>query len=291
MKRIIFYCLPFLLPLTAGAQLQNADFEIWDNAAANEEFPFQNKPTGWTIGNGIVFSEDTNLYYPPAADAQNGDYALRLGIWYNYTKDIAFQVAPIASRPSALSGYYKYTDNRVLGNGPDLIDDSASATVYLTKWNNALAKNDTIGRGEVFLNASKDYTAFKCPIVYTGNEVPDTIEVILDCSLMRRQAIFAPNGYASIFTVDNLKLGKEQLGNEGVVPLKTIKIYPNPAKDRVTIADFTGNVLVYDTAGKLVAAQEVSSQNGLQVHSFQSGLYLLQLNDGVRVHHLKLIKE
>lgn len=287
MKTITYLILAFAMPLIATAQLQNIDFEDWINPVTEDMFG--NRPVGWEISNGRAFMEGTNTYFPPATDRHNGNYALKLSIWYNYTKDMAEQTAPIASRPAVLTGYYKYNGNRVY-SGMGEIDDKASATVYLTKWNEALSRHDTIGRGEVLLDAAEAYTRFVCPISYTNEEIPDSVKVILDCSLMNRpgyESILAPDGTGSFFTVDNIELTDDVLGN----PLlqKDIAVYPNPVSDILNIPNFKGSVKVYDTTGKLVLSQ-AEHQQSISVAVLQSGIYHLQLNDDTGIYNAKFIK-
>ncbi len=198
------------ISIAANAQLQNTGFEDWQNPID----PLTgNKPVGWTRSNGIPSGENYNFYHQPVTDPQSGNYALRLSIWYTYDEDMAFQEAPIASRPAAFTGYYTYTDNAVYSHfSGEVVDDEARVFVYLTKWNAALSQNDTIGTGYLQLAAVENYTQFNCPITYTSDATPDKIKVILDASLLDKStggAAFTstvPGGVSSILTVDNLAL-------------------------------------------------------------------------------------
>jgi len=292
MKTITLMLAILLLPFSASAQLQNMGFEDWVNPVVENQ-GMNNRPVGWEISNGRVVMPNANAYYPPVTNAHTGDYALMLGIWYNYTKDLATQNAPINSRPVALKGHYKYSNNRVMGDSGD-IDDQASARVYLLKWNNALSRQDTIGKGEVLLNAVSDYTEFTCPIVYTSSELPDSVTVVLDCSLMNRPGqggvFVGEGGVASFFTVDSVELVEESLDLNKAYK-KDIVVYPNPVKDVLRIADFNGNVHIYDAIGKLVSKQDIINGQGILVANLRSGMYLLQLYDGAKLYHKRFIKQ
>jgi len=294
MKKIItltFIALPFI----ALAQLQNMNFEQWKSDPNSTPEWIQNKPDGWILRNDLFESEEATFYYPAETSAQDGDYALKLGIWYNYAKDEAKQKAPINYRPAELTGYYKYTDNELLAANNEIIKDTARVSVYLTKWNEVLSKNDTIGFGRTDLSESIAYNSFTCTINYTSNEIPDNIIVLLDCSKLKRnietEAFICLNNTGSYFTVDNLKLTENTMGTEDFTPATTIKLYPNPAKDVVTITNFSGDASVYDTTGKLVLTHSNTANSPLNVQQLQKGVYALKLSEGGTVTYLKLIKD
>ncbi|RYD87349.1 MAG: T9SS type A sorting domain-containing protein [Sphingobacteriales bacterium] len=288
-----------LLALTAtvavSAQLQNMDFETWVNPIGSLGY---NSPTGWTRSNGVPLSENMGFYHDPVTDAQNGTYALRLSIWYTYDKDFAYQVAPIASRPSALTGHYTYTNNQIMDAlSGDIRDDEASVKVYLTKWNAVLAQNDTIGRGELTLHNALEYTVFNCPIIYSSDEVPDTIKVILDSTLMDKtpehpmpHTSAIPGGVCSLFTVDNLALVTNVLDIEDHVAAVAVRAYPNPVNNVLNIANFEGRAELYDAAGKQVLSKD-AAVSGLDVSGLAQGIYLLKLTEGETVLHKKIIKQ
>lgn len=282
-----------VLPIITSAQLQNTDFEVWQNDPIGESF--HNKPVGWMMSDGWVTNEANMFYYPPETDSQNGDYALKLGVWYNYTKDAARQYAPINSRPTALTGYYKYTNNQISGNGNE-VDDIAQVSIALTKWDETLSKSDTIGYGKIDLNASLNYSSFSCPVVYTSNVIPDSVTVYLDCSMVKRQGLtgnyISMNATCSYFTVDNLNLEENTAGNKDFMTANNIKIYPNPANDKVGITNFSGDVEVYDITGKLILSkQNIERNNPIDVLQLQKGIYTIKLTQGNNVQYSKLIRD
>ncbi|PZR20622.1 MAG: hypothetical protein DI539_10395 [Flavobacterium psychrophilum] len=289
MKKMITLMLMLAMSALANAQLQNASFEQWQNNPADENFP--NKPTGWIITDG--FSESAHCMYPPSTDAQNGDYALTLGIWYHYVKDAARQTAPINYRPSALKGHYKYTDNIIQGSsGP--VNDVAQVNIYLTKWNEALNQNDTIGRGTLDLHESISYSNFTCPVVYSSDAIPDKVTIYLDCTRIKRagetENLIRIEGDGSYFTVDNISLEESSLGNEDFT-VKTIKAYPNPTKDMVSISNFSGQADLYDMTGKLVISVQYTENSTIDTQQLQKGIYTVKLTDGINVSYTKLIKD
>ncbi|WP_116790629.1 T9SS type A sorting domain-containing protein [Flavobacterium psychrotrophum] len=292
MKRKLLTLLLMTVAWAGNAQLQNLDFELWDTPISEDQM--LNLPSGWWWSSGLASQVGGYFMYPPVTDAQNNSYALKLSVWYTYVKDVAIQSAPIHSRPASLSGYYKYTDN-VLTNGMDFIDDVAQVSIYLTKWNDVVSKNDTIGQGVVDLDASQSYKRFYVPIQYYSDETPDTVKVILDPSKVKRTVdfeYFAPGlGISSYFTVDNLELRESSLSNP-VNKGDDISIYPNPVQDMLNIAGFTGTVSVFDTMGKkAISDQNVLSGKTLPVAHLSKGIYYVQLQDETKTSWQKIVKQ
>ena len=290
MEKALLTLLFMTVAWTGNAQLQNADFEIWENQIGQ----INNRPVGWEWSSGIAGQIGGYFMYPPETDAQNNTYALKLSVWYSYVKDVAIQTVPIATRPSALTGYYKYIDN-VLTDGAALIEDIAQVSVYLTRWNAALSHKDTIGVGLVDLKASAGYKKFTVPVMYSTDEVPDTVTVVIDPSMVKRTAesiYFAPDmGFSSYFTVDNLVFEEASLSNPVTEGFK-VSVYPNPVGDVLNIADFEGEVSIFDAVGKkIISGQTIERGKGLSVAQLPKGIYYLHLQDEARIHRQKFIKQ
>lgn len=288
MKKLLLLLL-LAAGMAAQAQLQNMDFEEWEDGIQQSYY----LPSNWKRSDGVLQDGTTDFYHPPATDAQNGDYALRLSLWYTYVKDMAYQEAPINSRPTSLTGHYTYTDNLLmrLDTGETVID-TARVFVYMTKWNESLSRRDTIGTGILKLNAADQYTAFSCPITYTSDAVPDKIKVLLDCSIFDRNTEEMQSGLSlgisSFFTIDNLALTPQALSTDNMVN-KNIRLYPNPVSNKLFVDNFSGTASIYDIAGKQVLSQAYNS--GIDVSGFTKGVYLLKLQteNGASTH--KFIKQ
>ena len=76
------------------------------------------------------------------------------------------------------------------------------------------------------------------------------------------------------------------------------KIYPNPVKDRLFFESpslsNSLDITFYDVLGKKVMEDKVSSalaSNGLDVSSLKRGVYLIQIDNGIRSFTQKLIKD
>jgi hypothetical protein len=71
-----------------------------------------------------------------------------------------------------------------------------------------------------------------------------------------------------------------------VVETQEIKIYPNPAKDNVTISytlnTSTATLEIYDLAGRSISQKVLSSFTGeeqIQTSTYQAGIYIVVLKD------------
>ncbi len=264
------------------------DFENW--SAVGGKF----KPEGWVWTNSRLVDENWAFYWEPEQPSQNGTYAIKLGVWYNYTKDAALQIAPINMRPTALKGYYKYTDNTVMDGSGNLIADTAQVSVYLTKWNASTSISDTLGVGMLDLGASDNYKDFSCKITYNSAEQPDSIHVFLDCSLVGRAlsgAIVMGSGVASFFTVDNLTLEGNALAVGSVEKQTKVTPYPNPTTGILHLNGFSGKVTVLTMHGVKAAIINLNKGEDLSLAQLVPGIYMLQLEDANGAQTLKVIKE
>jgi hypothetical protein len=284
MKKLLYLIAATILPLFVSAQLQNMDFENWENPIPSSEFG--NKPDGWIWTNSATSQSTGMFYYPPVEDAQSNNYALKLSVWYTYTKDAAFQTASVNYRPASLKGFYKYEENFILNETDVLVRDTALVSVYLTKFNSDTQSNDTVGIGRLNLGDSvSTYTEFTVDIEYIQPEMPDSITVFLDPSLCRRYpdqqyVVLDDDGIASFFTVDNLSLvGESTAGIKEIASTNTLNIFPNPAQDIIHFQTIDGEVAIFDLTGKQVAKIESGSIGSIDVSKLNKGTYLLRITD------------
>lgn len=284
MKKIYILLGAVLLSVSSFAQLQNLDFENWDSPI--DDIGFTNRPTEWVWRHGSMSNPDGFFYHPPVTDAQSNDYALKLSVWYNHTKDGASQTATIDYRPARLKGYYKYTDNVI--TGPEgTVPDTAEVTVYLTVVQIWPMEIDTVGIGRVRLLNSEEYTMFEVDITYSSDVTPEFIEVHLDPSLVARyeDRHYSSLGEAvvSFFTVDNLSLeGEVAVGVDDINDTRSIGIYPNPVKNILQVTlDERQPISIYSTTGKLIEQYTAAAFHALDVSSYPSGIYIIKSNEGV----------
>lgn len=292
MKNLILFGASLLIHVAGHAQLQNTDFENWVNPINNSLA--SNYPANWTRVNGVPNNPFINFYHPPVTAAQNGNYALRLSIWYSYDLDMAVQVAPINYRPTALTGFYTYTDNKVYGDNVLIIDDIAKATVRLTKKDPTTGNAVLVGLGETQLTTALTYTQFTCTINYFSNDIPDTIEVEFDCTLMDKMSgpHLTPidvSGISSILTIDNIALTTNGLSTPNF-SLNNLKVYPNPTHSMINFPEFEGEVNVYDISGKKVKSSN-TNLGYIDISNLVNGVYILSFTNEEGTYNIKIIKK
>lgn len=295
-KNKLFLLALAAMPLIGNTQVMNLDFESWINPVDSGTI-FDNRPDNWfLLTPGLTEPSDFGLFYhSPVTDAQSGNYALKLSTWYYYTKDRAILSQPYNSRLGALKGFYKYEEN-VIDTHVDTIADIAQVSVFMTKWNSSTVHRDTVGTGILDLNGAVNYTLFTNPITYINSTiVPDSIHILLDPSLVRRYPegslfITMDDGIGSFLTIDNLSLIDE--GVMGVNEfLQSVNVYPNPATDLLVIENFRGRAALFDLNGKLIQDQELESNETLSLNRLDTGIYLLQLNNGNHIQNVRIVKK
>lgn len=79
---------------------------------------------------------------------------------------------------------------------------------------------------------------------------------------------------------------------------KTIKIYPNPTKGRLTIEimdyleSISGNITIHDLQGRLILTEKITTNNtNLDISDRPSGAYILNIQIDGEISNWKIIKE
>ncbi|TRW27170.1 T9SS type A sorting domain-containing protein [Flavobacterium zepuense] len=288
MKKLFLFMATAFLSIPVSAQLLNPDFEYWASSPENPQTT--NYALGWTCTNGMPLWVAPPFYFPAPTDAQSGNFAIKLSVFHHNDKAMAITGAPINSRPQALNGYYKYSLNQVMDvSNETLVEDFATVNVSLWK------DNITIGSGTLTLSGTDSYTLFTCPITYSNNEIPDSIRVSLDCSILTiswedwsaSHVSVNEDGISSIFTVDNLQL-MNTLSNKAF-NASNVTVYPNPASEKIFISNFEGSAALYDTFGKLVLEQTYTP-DGMDIATLQNGIYIVRLTNETDTSTIKFIK-
>jgi len=278
MRQLLFLVVLCLVFTTGYCQLTNLDFEDWysDSTATKKLYGWQHLSYDKGLPGSMIGTwEDSN--------AEHGLHALTISRWYGYIKDWVRQRAEISSRPSGISGHYKYIEDTLLS---PYNTDSAVVNIYLTKWNTTSAINDTIGSGKELLSHSAGYTAFNCNIIYMSSSTPDSITIdILPTYLKKNFGMCKDvSGKCSYLTIDNLSVSAPT----DVTHIMTagFDIYPNPVKDKLMVR-LSGQVAVpmslciMDVLGRAAFKSTLlKPSTELDLSGLKAGNYFLLLQDG-----------
>ncbi|RYZ28335.1 MAG: T9SS type A sorting domain-containing protein [Sphingobacteriales bacterium] len=226
-----------------------------------------------------------------------GNHALTLSRWYNYTWDIARQTRPINYRPASLTGKFRYTENQLQGGETD----RGLVMVFVTATNQSTLQPDTIGFGFAELDTTQTFSNFTCPIIYSSAAQPENISIVISPTKWINSALVGANSFCSFLTVDDLALIPETVsGIADAAPSSGIVLYPNPAKDNVSIqlkneAKAETNVRVLDMKGRLVRQKTVPSGSkntaDISIAGLPSGLYSVKVVSDKNMWTEKLIVE
>lgn len=280
----------FLISFSVQAQIANSDFENWYTDSTGKA-----RLTGWEH---LIQGDHTNPWLFGTYEStyrEHGQFALTISRWYNYTYDVVRQYAPLSSKPSALSGYYKYTGNNVDNYAGVRTLDTALVEVYLTKWNSALNRRETVGSGNKDLALNPSFTQFFCPLNYVSILSPDSILIHFQPSKFdgTSAASCSDSGWCSFLTIDNLAL--EQSTGIGALQSNYIRVYPNPVSN-VLFIDLKQPeacmVTATDMLGKIIMRCFVISGNAkLDVSNWSSGIYFVSFKGNNFNEEVKLQKQ
>jgi hypothetical protein len=88
----------------------------------------------------------------------------------------------------------------------------------------------------------------------------------------------------------DISINAETLGNSEL-DFSQFSIVPNPAKNHIQISNYTGEIKIRDGQGKLMTGQEVILNQSIDISSFSSGFYFIELNIDSQSFIQKLIVE
>lgn len=267
----------------------NGGFEEWTT-----EFSYE-VPNGWQTINFLSLSN------PPAAlsafkatglDVHSGNYALKLktvlvsnnqfpgflgdSIGGCFTGKInispfSYQFGyPYTGRPEKLEFWAKYNP---VGN------DTAAAAVLLRQWNGV--KHDTIAGGVLDILPSPGFINYQINLDYSMSgptDVPDSAIIVFYPS--KDSAVARIN---STLFIDDVSLTGWVGIEDKEKMLNTVKVFPNPATNNITIQPSgknSQNIRIMDISGKQVCVvQVVENQFYINTSVFANGLYFFEIRD------------
>ena len=257
--------------------LPNHDFENWVDVAAEDADDWSSyNPLVAGLGfTSVVKSTDSNSgSYSALVQTVGYENDTLVGILTNGTvgQQGPSGGVPYIAQPTMFSGAYKF-----LPSGQD------TAHVAVLFYSNGSLVGVT---GVEFAQATTSWTTFNEPVMVLSE--PDTMAII----------VYSGNNAGSMVYVDDLDLsggdvGVEELGRT------TLKIFPNPASDQVTIvsASDLGNAMytLTDATGRVVDQRNlpINTQfpNTLDIGDLPSGSYVIEIAKGDDRFRERLIKQ
>ncbi len=303
MRRYSTLFLSLLISGAAIAQIPNPSFESWTAHTGYDT------PDSWGNTNSFTTLASVFTCEKGTTGAPSGSSYLKLtsksvpmvgvvpGVAVTGTISVSGTTYGVSGgfaynqRPANLTGSWEY-----MAAGAD----HGQIAVFLSKWNMALNKRDTVS----FTNYAVPglpgmvmvWATFSIPLTYQGGQYPDSAMILVSSSTATPVA----NSYIYL---DNLAFA----GNvpSGVVTVVNdhaeTTIYPNPAKDKATIYYYSllsgnVNISITDIAGrtiKNITAPVVNGSNNisLDLTGIIKGNYIINLSDGVGSESKKLTIE
>jgi hypothetical protein len=255
------------------AQIPNAGFESWTNMGTYDN------PDSWgTMNNTTALS---GIYTATkGSPGSPGSFYLKLTsktIGPNVANGIAVSGVldtiahlpksgfPFSLRPQSFTGKWQHM---IFGTS------AGAVTAILTKWNSTLIQRDTVATANYFLSdMAMSWTNFSIDFNYMSGEFPDSCVIILRAS--------GPVPTASDYLwVDNLAFSGSVAGlSENPLPESAIKVYPNPAKDKVVfLSTITFNegdkIFITDMSGRLIMEKDLKENVfSISASAFANGTY------------------
>ncbi|MDR1180767.1 MAG: PCMD domain-containing protein [Bacteroidales bacterium] len=178
------------------------------------------------------------------------------------------------SRPNAIKGWHKY----------EPVDGDSAAIEIL------LMKNGTVlGSGkQIITNEVSTWNQFRVPINYTSYDTPDTVIFIFAASAKYNFAgglmglMQCGGQVGSALYLDDLELDYGGLGiKEMLYPEITMRIYPNPSKEQITVQmakETKGTIIVYDYLARKIGEYPINgTQTTIDIQNYAQGSYLLNV--------------
>jgi hypothetical protein len=175
---------------------------------------------------------------------------------------------PYTGRPSKLEFWAKYQPVGI---------DSAEVGVLLKKWNGV--SSDTVAYGQLILGPVAQYTLFQCNLTYRLPELSDSAGIALSSSLAATARV------GSTLYIDDLAFTGWVGINEPADFSDKVKIFPNPAKDNLSIfakIEEADNVQVVDVTGKLAGVYKIQNYSAnINTSVFAGGIYFYEIRDKI----------
>jgi len=315
MIRLATLFFSLLLTGSAIAQIPNASFENWTHTATSGTGGTMgyDQPNSWGTPNAYVATYDSVYMCKKGTGGAPGGGSYYLQLTAKTITVLGFPITvpgaavagninvagttisvsggfPYTSRPATLTGYWQYAASG---------SDQGYVAVFLSKWNTALNRRDTVSFTNYPLPAPavSSWTAFSIPLTYQKGSIPDTAMVLLSSSNLNSAVAGSTLSVDTLAFAGNVPSGVVTVVNDHAAT----SVYPNPASDHATIYYYSllsGDlqVTLTDVAGKNVREFTAKINNGsnnipLDIKGLIKGNYLLNLSNGMGTECKKLVIE
>tara|TARA_B100001758_G_C18399174_1_gene607867 strand:- start:1279 stop:2217 length:939 start_codon:yes stop_codon:yes gene_type:complete len=291
---LLIFVLSSAVTFNAQDQIENSDFENWENVGSNDE-----EPTDWSS----VKSSDNSFLSNTAPqvvfrsnDAHSGSYSLKLknetifGIVANgiaTTGRVHAETNPnnayvftdqnnadynqsFTAKPDSLTGWYKYSPQ---GN------DKADIQALLHSGYTEIPTNDqsnwiAIAKKE-FSGNNSNWVRFSTPFNYLNNTTPSFIISVVSSG----DSTIAIDG--SELLIDDLSLVYNTPTNVYSTNFSAIKLwyYDNTIHfDELNInTQYLLNI--YDLTGKIISRKVINyGEHNYNIHNIKGGIYIAEIN-------------
>ena len=246
----------------ANAQVQNTGFEDWTatDTLCNGELRYT--ADQWAGGTRTEDSYSGSFAasvepYLSCGIARNymvygASSSIQFGFW---EEEPAFVGVPLNSRPSQLTGYFKFLS-------PDQ-DDEARGIVILRKYNALTHQSQEVGRGEVQFSPSAAYAPFTINITdMQPGVLPDSMVIAFSSGMGYGWNEETGEGIYGTLYVDQLRLANTATAGIQSGKLAESAFYPNPVSDQLhftfnTAASDEFSMVLTDAAGRTVLTKAV----------------------------------
>lgn len=263
--------------LNLNAQIPNNGFEDWSVYRGGMT------PDGWWCSNNGM--DPGNTYFPVTRSIDHypyteGEYSMRIESNPALTEWAAYGIAwpggytgsdfptfPVTGHPKRLCGYYKFFPQ----NG-----DRLNIQWFLYKDGQIVP-----GGYGIFLSGEvmENWTPFEIAVY-------DTLYAEADSARISVSSFYNPLQGNTVLYIDNLSFDELLTANQNVVAGQRVKLYPNPADDRITLdygeinhPDLT--ISIFNTMGMLVKEESnVRNRQVISVSDLKAGVYVVNISSG-----------
>jgi hypothetical protein len=182
---------------------------------------------------------------------------------------------PYTQRVQFLKGKYQFMGYN---------SDSATISAWLTRWNTASNKRDTIASLNVkTVGMIHVWTTFSIPFVYRNTANPDTAVVMISSSSSMPKK-------NSFIWVDNLLLDGFFTALREEEPVNTVTVYPSPTRNEINLvyisrSNFSAPLQILDNVGKVILQSQVEIRTGTNTLKTELG----QLNAAPGMYFIRLV--